>query len=179
MRTKAKDRERFERYVDRSGGPNACHPWTGAKVEKGYGRFWFGSRLQRAHRVAWVLAGNEITPEKPHVLHNCPGGDNPACCNPRHLWTGTNADNLCDMALKGRGFRSNKGLPFGAMERRNGRFQASVWIDNKTVHLGTYDTAEEASAAALKRKRGRRAPHRTQQPHPPAPAPGNQESNEP
>ncbi len=36
------------------------------------------------------------------MLHNCPGGDNPSCINPAHLWLGTEADNNADCAAKGR-----------------------------------------------------------------------------
>lgn len=81
----ASDIKRFERCVDRSGGRDACHPWTGHCNQDGYGVFKVGGHPGRrygVHRVAWVLAGNEITPEKPCVLHSC---DNPPCCISHHL----------------------------------------------------------------------------------------------
>jgi hypothetical protein len=34
-----------------------------------------------------------------HVLHHC---DNPPCCNPKHLFVGTDKDNIEDMIRKGR-----------------------------------------------------------------------------
>jgi hypothetical protein len=40
------------------------------------------------------------------VLHNCPGGDDPCCVKPSHLWTGTQAENMRDKARKGRSTRS-------------------------------------------------------------------------
>ena len=52
----------------------------------------------RAHRVAYALANN-TWPGEMMVCHSC---DNPACCNPAHLWLGTNSENQDDSVNKGR-----------------------------------------------------------------------------
>jgi hypothetical protein len=92
---------RFARHVDTSGGPDACHPWTGTKIKSGYGHFREGDRVVRAHRFAWELANGPV-PEGAkvdHVCHNgtdCPGGPtcpHRRCCNVRHLEPTTDADN--------------------------------------------------------------------------------------
>lgn len=54
-----------------------------------------------AHRFSWILANGKI-PDNLSVLHNCPGGDNPACVNPDHLFLGTQLDNGNDAARKKR-----------------------------------------------------------------------------
>lgn len=101
--------ERFWPKVDRSGGPDACWPWTGRRDRGGYGRISSGGKHGRcllAPRVAWELTHGPIPDDedgKPfRVLHDCPAGDLPACCNPAHLWLGTDADNVRDMHRKGR-----------------------------------------------------------------------------
>jgi hypothetical protein len=42
---------------------------------------------------------NGAIPEGLHVLHRC---DEPRCCNPEHLFLGTQAENMADMHRKGR-----------------------------------------------------------------------------
>jgi len=79
-------------------GPNECWPWTAYTNDMGYGMIKHKGRALRAHRVAWELTYGPI-PEGMFVCHHC---DNPLCCNPAHLFIGTQADNLTDMAQKGR-----------------------------------------------------------------------------
>ncbi len=78
-----------------------CHLWTARTNKSGYGTVNINGKMLLAHRVAWEIANGPI-PASLWVLHNCPGGDNPACCNPDHLWLGTHADNMADMVAKGR-----------------------------------------------------------------------------
>lgn len=88
---------RFWRRVKR-GTRYSCWPWLGPRNQKGYGLAATGSRTEAAHRVAWTLTHGPI-PQGKFALHRC---DNPPCCNPRHLFLGTQIDNMADMRRKGR-----------------------------------------------------------------------------
>jgi HNH endonuclease len=102
--------ERFWEKVDRRG-PDDCWLWTAATSRDGYGRVGVGGReggSQRAHRVSWELHYGRA-PGGLCVLHNCPGGDNPLCVNPSHLWLGTNDENMADMKRKGRARNGSAG----------------------------------------------------------------------
>lgn len=82
-------------------GPNECWPWKGATKPKGYGSFRVGRKTQTASRVAYALANGKIE------LCGCHYCDNPPCCNPAHIFEGTNADNTADRDRKGRGVNRN------------------------------------------------------------------------
>lgn len=89
--------ERFWRSVNRRSADECWH-WRSSCTSEGYGNFWTGERVDRAHRFSYELANGPI-PEGFIVCHSC---DEPSCVNPNHLWLGTDADNAADKMLKGR-----------------------------------------------------------------------------
>jgi hypothetical protein len=97
---KPTDVARFWSKIDQAGGPSACWPWRGFRGREGYGQFQsrHNGRERKfiAHRVALALRRGSV---KESVLHRC---DNPPCCNPAHLWEGSQLENRRDCARKGR-----------------------------------------------------------------------------
>ncbi len=75
-----------------------CIDWIGCKIPKGYGQFVSGGVSYRAHRFSYQHYIGEI-PDDMFVLHRC---DRPSCVNPKHLFLGTNDDNMKDMVNKKR-----------------------------------------------------------------------------
>lgn len=81
--------------------PSGCWLWTGNKTAMGYGRVSRSGRNCLVHRLIYELCVADV-PSGIEVCHDCPGGDNPACCNPAHLFLGTHTDNMADAVRKGR-----------------------------------------------------------------------------
>lgn len=101
--------ERFWQKVD-VRGPNECWIWIAALRTGGYGCIQKGAKGEgviTASRASWILHHGEI-PDGLHCLHNCPGGDNPACVNPAHLWLGTHTENDIDRDNKQRQARGEQ-----------------------------------------------------------------------
>ena len=99
------DKLRFWEKVNKCD-PNECWEWQAALNSNGYGHFQLGTlskpRVVRANRVAFVIAyGNTEL----NILHSC---NNPACCNPLHLYAGTQNDNMKQSVKEGRSSRGEK-----------------------------------------------------------------------
>lgn len=97
--------------------PDDCWTWTGAIWKQGYGKLVRCGKYLKAHRVSYEINAGPI-PEGLSVLHTC---DNPPCCNPAHLWVGTNGDNNRDRQAKGRsrgGAVGNRGLSTAELNGR-------------------------------------------------------------
>jgi hypothetical protein len=99
--------ERFWKMVD-IRGPDECWPWLGTRHK---GKFQYGTvhvrigdktTMKPAHRVAYDLTYGPTRGPIPDDLLACHTCDNPPCCNPYHVFPGTDADNTADMLNKGR-----------------------------------------------------------------------------
>lgn len=81
------------------GHADECWPWLAYRNDDGYGMFRYEgeAHMGRAHVAAWKITN--VDTGGLCVLHRC---DNPPCCNPDHLFLGTQQDNIWDMHRKGR-----------------------------------------------------------------------------
>jgi hypothetical protein len=76
---------------------DGCWEWQGIRLGYGYGTFAIDNKTWRTHRYSYQYYKGDIGGY--NVLHKC---DNPPCCNPDHLFLGTQKDNVIDIFIKRR-----------------------------------------------------------------------------
>lgn len=129
--------DRFWAKVEVAGDDD-CWLWRAHLNYRGYGVIRNGKRIASATRISWALT-NGCVPDGKHVLHHC---DVRACVNPRHLYVGTNTDNVADKVKRGRCQRT---LP-----KTQGVLHHAAKVDEDE------DAVREIRAAAGKFGEGRR-----------------------
>lgn len=86
------------------GNEDECWLWKRGKAKNGYGIFVHRRICYVTTRIMYYHI-HGIDPGDKDVCHTC---DAPGCCNPKHLWLGTQSQNMQDCINKGRA-RDNKG----------------------------------------------------------------------
>lgn len=80
----------MDRFWDKVEKTDGCWVWTASKNGDGYGQFRIGSRMCKAHRVAYELEIGQI-PDNKEIDHTC---RNRACVRPDHLDPVDHAENV-------------------------------------------------------------------------------------
>ena len=130
---------RFERHVDRDGA-GGCWLWRGSIASSGYGQMRVGRRgpCISVHRWAYEYFKGPV-PDGLLVLHTC---DVKHCCNPGHLYAGTQAQNTADAVARGRRAKKYK---FGSRVRKlTDDDVRTIRVDERPVHVvaAAYGVAE-------------------------------------
>jgi hypothetical protein len=125
-------------WIGRSRGSNIVlgTPAGTSEGSDGYIRIGIDGKQYRAHRLAWLYMTGEWPSEEVDHEH----GDR-ADNRWEKIREATRVQNMRNKTLYKNNFTKMKGVG-----RIGNKFRARITVDGKTIHLGCYDTKEEASA---------------------------------
>jgi 5-methylcytosine-specific restriction endonuclease McrA len=114
------------------GSPAGCTNSMGYRVVQ------FCGKTVYSHQIAWLMT-YRVWPD--HEIDHIDG--NPSNNAISNLRAATRTENN-----RNTGIRSNNKLGAkGVLKHSDGRFRARIMVDRKTIHLGLFDTIEEAASA--------------------------------
>ena len=134
--------------------PTGCWILTTGTDTNGYPAIRVVGTLVRASRISYEVFKGPITPGM-FVCHAC---DVRQCVNPDHLWLGTAAENMRDMANKGRAYKPDR---IGE-KNCNAKMTAADILGIRSSTLKAHAVAQQygTSAKNIRRIRsGQRWPH--------------------
>lgn len=137
-----KETGKFTRLASKRG--DAANKETGTLNGKGYVLLWVAGKLHKAHRMAWLYEYGKL-PDGDIDHINGIKNDNRI----ENLRLATRSENNQNRKTAN---KNNKHCMIGVRKNRIGKYVASITIDRKAIHLGCFDTIEEASFAYQKAK---------------------------
>lgn len=126
---------RFFQTIKYPGNDKDCWEWDGYCNDYGYGIFNWNRHI-KAHRFVFECYNGPI-PDNLFVCHKC---DNPPCCNPEHLFLGTEQDNKDDMVQKNR-------QAFGISNGMAKLDDETVIEILENIRIGKYTTLQQLCSA--------------------------------
>lgn len=130
--------------------PNGCIIWGGNRsgyAPTQYGVLTFRNKRKFAHRVAYELRHGQI-PRGMDIDHICHVR---LCVNPDHLRLATRKQN--QEHRRGANVNSYTGVRNVTFDQKRGLYVVKMRHNYKDVHVGRYETLEEAEAAAIAARR--------------------------
>ena len=146
---------RFWTKVDRRFAVGACWEWLGS-MSGGYGQIQFQGKVERAHRVSYLLFVGPIA-DGLWVLHQC---DNKKCVRPDHLRLGTREENAREAVERGRMATGDRNAARLYPERvRRGVDQTNSKLTDDDVRAIRKRYSDGETQAALSKEYGIQASH--------------------
>lgn len=128
------------------GDSDECLPWPYKCTRDGYGKVQHEDGKEwRVSRLAFKLAKPDEFDPSLFVLHSC---DNPPCFSMKHLFQGTQADNMDDMARKGRKRNVEKGT-LNPANTGEGNGNAKLNADTVRLIRQRWAAGEEQQSIAM------------------------------
>lgn len=121
---------------------SGCWEWTGSTTHNGYGQFYDGTGMIRAHRYAWGRENGPI-PDGLVVDHLCHVRK---CVNPAHMRLLTASEN--QQNRRGVQARNSSGYRGVYWDEPKKKWAVKVGVNGKTVYGGRYLDRHEAGRVA-------------------------------
>lgn len=129
------------KHTDKSGGDDACWPWTAFRDWAGYGKVNVsGEGVRFAHRVLWTCLNGPI--EKGlEVDHRC---HHKWCQNPSHLRLATHAENNRYQNTRKNNTSGHKGV---CWDKSRKKWLVKIRVNYLQIGLGRFSNIDDAIEA--------------------------------